>query len=600
MAYRALYRAYRPQSFEEVAGQRHVTQTLKNAILENKIAHAYLFCGPRGTGKTSIAKIFAKAINCEHPEKNVPCNTCDNCLAITRGEHPDILEIDAASNNGVDEVRDLIEKVKYAPIKGRYKVYIIDEVHMMSSGAFNALLKTLEEPPSHVVFILATTEPQKVLPTIISRCQRFDFTRLTLKDIEAYLAKVLQKEGVSYEIEALSLIATLAEGGMRDSLSILEQCLAYSGKHLALCDVQQVYGLISNPAKIAFILRLLRQDMAGVLADLAKMNESGTDIRRLTFDLIQILKDVIIYKNVPDEKLLFILSMEEIQQIAPYIGADECFDYIDIFTHAIARYREAGDAKLYFELACMRICNRIHDQRPTPDIPADDDVLEPKQETMPIETMSEQPVLPSVTDNHEKSEPLPVKTEEPIPIEESDAKAHSETTEVDAVPLDGDIAVDFKDILNILVQASRQILVADQERWPTIKRYLANINTAKYATMLMDSAPVAACSGGLILACAYQPLVNQLNDPQQYFGVKKFLKEVLGEDYDYIAVTKDQWTDIRNSYLKLRQVNRLPKPHAITVSHIRVSESEANRTPLTEGQQFAVDLFGDIVEIVEE
>lgn len=616
MAYRALYRAYRPQSFEEVAGQKHVTQTLKNAIKENKISHAYLFCGPRGTGKTSIAKIFAKAINCESIGEEVPCNICDNCLAITKGEHPDILEIDAASNTGVDDVRDLIEKVKYAPIRGRYKVYIIDEVHMMSPGAFNALLKTLEEPPSHVVFILATTEPQKILATIISRCQRFDFSRISITDIVEYLEMVLHQEGVTFEKEALALIAQLAEGGMRDSLSILEQCLAYCGKNLTVQDVNQVYGIISIPNKIEYILKLMRKDMAGMLHDLGKMNESGTDIKRLTYDLIQILKDTIIYKNIQDEKLLFVLNKDYVDMIAPYITAEECFEYIDILTSALTNYRETGDAKIYFELACMRICNQVHETNETKAVPKPSpepiiQEVESHQEPM-IHDYQDEEEMATKIENLEKQLDMDdgiVQAEAPVVQEENIQEKEPEPM-VKEVPLaqaqeemnvlDGDIRVEFTDILNILVQANRKILIANQERWPTIKRYLANINTAKNASMLMDSAPVAACSGGLILACEHQPLANNLNYHKNYFGVKKFLKEVLGEDYDYIAVTKNQWTDIRNSYLKLRQVNKLPKPHSITLSHIIAVEEPEQEAALSEGQKFAVDLFGDIVEIMEE
>ena len=222
MAYQALYRKYRPKNFDEVVGQEHIIQTLNNAIYQNKIAHAYLFCGPRGTGKTTTAKIFAKMLNCEN--ENKPCEECENCKMASQSSHPDIIEIDAASNNGVEEVRNLIDKVKYAPLSGKYKIYIIDEVHMMSTSAFNALLKTIEEPPAHVIFIFATTEPNKVLSTIISRCQRFDFSKVSQKDIEKRLKIVCKKENIEIEEEAISLIAQLSDGGMRDSLSILDQC----------------------------------------------------------------------------------------------------------------------------------------------------------------------------------------------------------------------------------------------------------------------------------------------------------------------------------------------------------------------------------------
>jgi DNA polymerase-3 subunit gamma/tau len=315
MSYKSLYLTYRPQTFEEVAGQKPIVRTLKNALASGKIAHAYLFAGPRGTGKTTMARLLAKALNCEEGMGH-QCNKCSNCVAISEGSHPDVIEIDAASNNGVDQVRDLIEKVKYAPIKGKYKVYIIDEVHMMSTGAFNALLKTLEEPPENVIFILCTTEPYKVLPTILSRCQRFDFAKLSDEDMSAKLLEVLKAENATYDEEGLKAIVSLADGGMRDALSILEQVLAYSGNQLHEKDVLAIYGLASLEEKIALLQSLKSGDVATVVTKSESFIAGGIDVRRLVGDLIAILKDLLIYEKTGDASLIEEISEEQAQLLS--------------------------------------------------------------------------------------------------------------------------------------------------------------------------------------------------------------------------------------------------------------------------------------------
>ncbi|MBM6929762.1 DNA polymerase III subunit gamma/tau [[Clostridium] spiroforme] len=594
MSYKALYRTYRPQTFEDVAGQEHVTKTLQNAIKENRIAHAYLFAGPRGTGKTTIAKLLAKAINCTGD--HVPCNQCENCQAITAGSHPDVIEIDAASNNGVDEVRDLIDKVKYAPIKAQYKVYIIDEVHMMSSGAFNALLKTLEEPPAHVVFILATTEPHKILPTIISRCQRFDFKRVDHHDIISRLKYVLDSENKEYDEVALDKIAKLADGGMRDALSILEQCLAFDS-HLTVEHINQVYGLLSNESKIRLIRLLLSKDMKKVLLTLKELLDNSIDIKRLTQDLIDVLKDVIIYKNTEDLDILFVLNQSDVQQIVPYILSEEAFSMIDIFLDATTHYSQTVDPTTYFELSLLKICS--HDESNTKehvtvdaDMPViEKSVIDQTQVLDKIEKEESTEVQEKAID--ELTEEIPASTIEALMDQSNDDPVKTETAAKPEV-IPSQIDIDFADILNILVQAKRTVLNDIQDKWSVIRRYCYNLNTAKWATMLCDGKPVAAGDKAFIITFQYSPDVNSVNYSKNYHQLKNFLKEVLGQEFDFIAVLEEQWPQIRNQYVQLYKKGQLPSPQPICLHHI--NEEDKVKQTLSKAQKMAVDLFGDIVK----
>lgn len=640
MSYKALYRSYRPQTFGEVAGQEHIVTTLKNAIKENRISHAYLFAGPRGTGKTTVAKLLAKALNCTG--ENPPCDQCPNCKAITVGEHPDVIEIDAASNNGVDEVRDLIDKVKYAPINGKYKVYIIDEVHMMSTGAFNALLKTLEEPPAHIVFVLATTEPHKILPTIISRCQRFDFKKVENHDIISRLEYVLKSENKKYELPALESVAKLAEGGMRDALSILEQCLAYNNE-LTVESVNMVYGLLSMDNKISFIKQLLSKDIKGVLTSLDNMLSGSIDIKRLTFDLVDVLKDIIIYKNTQDVSILFVLTQQDVDNLAPYILVEEAFEIIDILIEASSHYSQSLDANTYFELAMLKICNRIKEENklaidnskaieqvnilPVKDtakaIPVVEETDSLPEEVIEDEIIEEELNKGVIEYDPEIEESIPeelkakadgiTKTVVPEEVAEGTLETVISNSDV-SLPVGEDISqeideniivnkspenieVSFSDILNILVQADRRVLNDIKEKWTVIARYRFNLNTAKFASMLCDGKPVAAAPGGIIVAFEHQPNVNEVNETQNYYQLKNFLKEVLGENYDFIAIKNSLWPDMRSKYIDMNRAGTLPAPEPIVLHHI--GEFKEKRAELNDAQAMAVELFGDLVEFEE-
>ena len=582
MAYKALYRTYRPQTFDEVAGQKHIIRTLRNALANNKIAHAYLFCGPRGTGKTTMAKLFAKALNCEEGIGH-QCNKCSNCIEITEGSHPDVIEIDAASNNGVEQVRDLIDKVNYLPIKGKYKVYIIDEVHMMTANAFNALLKTLEEPPAHVIFILATTEPHNIIPTILSRCQRYDFTKVADADIEDRMMTILEKEGVQYDKAAVRAIISLADGGMRDALSILDQILAYSNNTLSVQDVYSIFGLISSKEKIALIKDINAGDVSATLEKVKNFSEGGVDIARLTQDILEILKDVLIYKKTGETTELSVLNENDAQDISSVIPIRKLHEMIGTFLKLQLDFKTASNVKTLFEVALLKLLTyddasepepmtKVVEHRPEPK-PAPV-ILQPAPQPQPVTPVAPQPEPVHIPEPQPEPKPEPV-VEQPKVVEEP--KVVDETVapdwlvdddeEVKSVENTGE-KYDFDDdlIIKLMVIGDKELRKSVTARWDELNAYLGHPTLGDLVALLKDGSPLVVTKNAILLVYDFEKLASKVNVKTNSDRISEILHKMLGHDMFVYAISRSDSTRLVKAYQNLRQISRLPLPKDIHIT----------------------------------
>ena len=528
MSYRSLYLTYRPQTFEQVAGQKTIVRTLKNALKNDKIGHSYLFTGPRGTGKTTMARLFAKAINCEEGIGHQCCQ-CSNCLAIAESSHPDVIEIDAASNNGVEQVRDLIDRIKYAPIKGRMKIYIIDEVHMMSPGAFNALLKTLEEPPEDVVFILCTTEPQKVLPTIVSRCQRYDFSKVGEEDMKNKLIEVLNEEKASYEEAGIEEIISLSDGGMRDALSILDQVLAYSDNSLYQKDVLELFGLASVDEKLSIIEDVEKHNISSLKRRFDSYSSGGVDLKRLATDLIALGKDGLIYAATKDLSLVKSMTADQVKKLLDTASAKE----LKRITYALVDlqndFRASSDIRSLFELKLLALASEEGNEQPTvvnvaPAVKKEEPkpIEKPKAPIPDFLLAEDEPLFPE-DKNKQEAPKTEAPKEEPKPIVDASkiSKLNIATTG-DKYHLDDDTV--FK-IQLLADKTERQHLV---ENWGQLTKLKSDPNLGNLATLLSQGNPFCLCKDALILAFSFTNLKDKANIKENQKPIQELVAQLLG------------------------------------------------------------------------
>ncbi|RJS60993.1 DNA polymerase III subunit gamma/tau [Bacillus sp. PK3_68] len=531
MSYQALYRVWRPQSFIDVVGQEHITKTLQNALLQEKISHAYLFSGPRGTGKTSAAKILSKAVNCEQAPTAEPCNECASCRGITDGSIQDVIEIDAASNNGVDEIRDIRDKVKYAPSAVKYKVYIIDEVHMLSTGAFNALLKTLEEPPRHVIFILATTEPHKIPLTIISRCQRFDFKRITSQAIVGRMELIMAESGLAYDEKALPIIARAAEGGMRDALSLLDQALSYSDAQLTEEDALTVTGAVGQGMLNELAEAVLENDTAAALTILEKLLMQGKDPARFAEDFVLYFRDMLLYKTAPnlEESLARVMVDEAFTSVAEKMDLESIYENIHILNETQQEMKFSNHARIYMEVALVKICQR-RSSGAVAEMPAVQELIGRIQSLeKEVQQLRSQPVQQ---------------------VEQADTQSAARRPSRSSNGFKAPVAK----IEKVLSEATKKDVQLIKSRWGEMLDILGQRQMRSQAALLNDAEPVAASQEAFVLKFKYEIHCQMAFENKRFIdSISSVLQELTGNIYQVVCVPEEAWLTIRQNFIKTQK-----------------------------------------------
>ena len=569
MAYQALYRKWRPQKFEDMVGQTAVTKTLKNAIIHHKTSHAYLFTGPRGTGKTSAAKIFAKAINCLNPQDGEPCNDCLLCKGITEGTIGDVIEIDAASNNGVEEIRDIRDKARYAPTQATYKVYIIDEVHMLSTGAYNALLKTLEEPPKNVIFILATTEPHKIPATIISRTQRFDFRRITNDEIIQRLRYILEQEEIAYEEEALSVIARCANGGMRDALSLLDQVISFSDDKVSFEQAIQVSGSLTDDLMIEFVRLLTQQQAQAALLQLQDLLLLGKEASRLIEEWLEFSRDLLVAKQTGD----MIGRSEAFVEFAKEVEEAFLYRFMDALNQTQQEMRFTTKPTISLEVFTIKMAQpvvAVAGQR----APANQEyVSQLEQQLQSLQQQMSQILQGQGVVTPKKATSTP--------------QAKTSTYKPN-----------IGEVYKVLDAATRKDLIFIRELWGDLLQMLSTTQRA----LLKASEPVAASPNGFVLKFDYEILCQRAQESVElHEDIARHCQTLAQYPGNFVSVTGEQWVQIRQDYLR----DKKEKQEAEGVTHATEMEEqptdEEEKNEVEQLVQNTIDLFGEeIVHISEE